>query len=62
MFPFRCPHCGTYVNFTYFDTAGRHWQCPNCKLNDMNYAIVKRITYNRTTVPERKENKPCMQS
>lgn len=28
--PMRCPRCGTWVTFTYFDTVGAHWHCNNC--------------------------------
>ena len=34
--PFRCPKCGNWVRFTYFDTAGQYWEC-SCGMSSQSY-------------------------
>ena len=46
--PIRCSKCGHWVNFTYFDTAGQHWVCPECGNNSENQTYI----YNTTTKPK----------
>ena len=38
---FRCPRCGKPVIFTYFNTAGQHWECPHCGRNSDNYTLIQ---------------------
>lgn len=38
--PMRCPKCGHWVNFTYFDTVGQHWTCPKCGNNSENQTVI----------------------
>lgn len=43
--PMKCPICEkAWVRFTYFDTAGQHWVCPNCGSSDQNYTIFYDIS------------------
>ena len=50
--PMRCTKCGCWVNFTYFDTAGQHWVCPECGNNSENQTII----YSTTTKSRRNNN------
>ena len=38
--PMRCTKCGCWVKFTYFDTAGQHWVCPECGNNSENQTVI----------------------